>query len=181
MPTRRQERVNRQLVEVVAEALRDLRDERIGFVTITEAEVTPDMRQAKIYCSVFGDDADRHASMAAIHRNHRDLQHAVGRSLRMKNTPRLYFVLDERVARSDEIQQLIRAARATDGHLDAHGEESADDSPDAAEPGEAADTTKASGVSGSSSAAGVSGVSDATDPGSGDTPADTGEAPADAE
>ncbi len=118
MPTRRQERINHRLVQEVSDALRKVKDPRIGFLTVTEAEISPDLRNARIFISVYGDEDRQQEGLKAITHAGGFIRHELGGSLQMKVTPRLQFVLDQRIQRADEMNQLIDSARATDPHHD---------------------------------------------------------------
>ena len=114
MPTRRQQRVNGRIVEEVSAAIRGLKDPRIGFVTVTGAEVSPDLRHAKVFVSVLGDDAVRDETLAALKHSAGHIHHQIGDALNMKYTPHLEFCYDESIARADAMSRLIQAARASD-------------------------------------------------------------------
>jgi ribosome-binding factor A len=101
-------RVNEAVREVVSARLAEgLRDPRIGFVTVTSVDTTPDLRQARVYVSVLGDDDERAATMAGLESAHGVLQLAVARELRMKHTPTLQFVFDESIERGMRISELL--------------------------------------------------------------------------
>jgi len=92
----------------------DLADPRIRFVTVTRAEVTPDLRNAKVFVSVLGSEADQRMTMRALERAARIVQHACGDALEIRRTPEIHFRLDVSVARGAHISALIREARSTD-------------------------------------------------------------------
>jgi ribosome-binding factor A len=101
-------RVNEAVREVVSARLAEgLRDPRIGFVTVTSVDTTPDLRQARVYVSVLGDDEERAATMAGLASAHGVLQQSVARELRMKHTPTLQFVFDESIERGMRISELL--------------------------------------------------------------------------
>jgi ribosome-binding factor A len=104
----RMRRVNEAVREVVSARLaKGLRDPRVGFVTVTSVDTSPDLRQARVYVSVLGDDEQRAATMAGLESAHGVLQQAVGTQLRMKNTPALQFVFDESIDRGMRISELL--------------------------------------------------------------------------
>jgi ribosome-binding factor A len=104
-------RVNEAVREVVSARLAEgLRDPRIGFVTVTSVDTTPDLRQARVYVSVLGDDEERAATMAGLESAHGVLQLSVARELRMKHTPTLQFVFDESIERGMRISELLDEA-----------------------------------------------------------------------
>ena len=101
-------RVNEAVREVVsARLLEGLRDPRIGFVTVTSVETSPDLRQAKVYVSVLGSDDERAETLAGLESAHGLLQAAVATELRMKHTPTLQFVFDESIDRGMRISELL--------------------------------------------------------------------------
>ena len=104
----RMRRVNEAVREVVSARLAEgLRDPRIGFVTVTSVDTSPDLRQARVYVSVLGDEEQRAATMAGLESAHGVLQLAVARELRMKHTPTLEFLFDESIQRGMRITELL--------------------------------------------------------------------------
>jgi ribosome-binding factor A len=104
----RMRRVNEAVREVVSARLAEgLRDPRIGFVTVTSVETSPDLRHARVYVSVLGDAEQREATMAGLDSAHGVLQLAVARELRMKHTPTLEFLFDESIGRGMRITELL--------------------------------------------------------------------------
>jgi ribosome-binding factor A len=104
----RMRRVNEAVREVVSARLAEgLRDPRIGFVTVTSVETSPDLRHARVYVSVLGDAEQRDATMAGLESAHGVLQLAVARELRMKHTPTLEFLFDESIGRGMRITELL--------------------------------------------------------------------------
>ena len=104
----RMRRVNEAVREVVSARLAEgLRDPRIGFVTVTSVDTSPDLRQARVYVSVLGSGDERAATMDGLASAHGLLQQAVARELRMKHTPTLQFVFDESIHRGMRISELL--------------------------------------------------------------------------
>jgi len=104
----RMRRVNEAVREVVSVRIAEgLRDPRIGFVTVTSVDTSPDLRQARVYVSVLGNPEEREATMAGLESAHGVLQQAVGRELRLKHTPTLQFVFDESIERGMRISELL--------------------------------------------------------------------------
>jgi ribosome-binding factor A len=104
----RMRRVNEAVREVVSARLAEgLRDPRIGFVTVTSVDTSPDLRQARVYVSVLGGDEERAATLEGLESAHGVLQQAVARELRMKHTPALHFVFDESIDRGMRITELL--------------------------------------------------------------------------
>lgn len=108
MPSARLRRVNEAVREVVGEHIAgDLKDPRIGFVTVTAVETSPDLSRARVFVSVMGTAAEREATLAALEASHGYLQAHVGEELRMKRTPRLEFVHDDSIERGMRVSELI--------------------------------------------------------------------------
>src|SRR5213596_632112 len=105
--TGRMRRVNESLKEVLSEGIGELKDPRIGFVTITGVEASPDLRQARVFVSVLGSERKREASLAGLTAAHGVLQARIARELRMKWTPQLAFEYDPSVERGVRMTQLI--------------------------------------------------------------------------
>src|SRR6476620_5955759 len=105
--TDRMRRVNEAVREVVSEGLGDLKDPRIGFVTITGVETSPDLRHARVYVSVVGVARKRAQTIDGLQAAHSLLQAQLARELRMKRTPQLAFEYDPSVERGVRMTKLI--------------------------------------------------------------------------
>jgi ribosome-binding factor A len=92
---------------VVSDGLPSLKDPRIGFVTVTGVEASPDLRHATVYVSVLGSERGREATLAGLASSHGVLQRAVNRELRLKRTPQLVFEYDPTVERGVRLSRLI--------------------------------------------------------------------------
>jgi ribosome-binding factor A len=100
-------RVDESLREVIAAEVARLKDPGVGFVTITGVSTSPDLRAARVYYSVLGDEADRASTQAALDRAAPRVQGVVGSEVRMKYNPRLQFVYDESIERGMRLEQLL--------------------------------------------------------------------------
>jgi ribosome-binding factor A len=100
-------RVNAAVREVLAEAVGDLRDPRIGFVTVTDVETSPDLRHAVVYVSVLGSERRREKTLAGLEAAHGVLQARIAQELRLKRTPQLAFEYDPSVERGVRMSHLI--------------------------------------------------------------------------
>ena len=100
-------RVNEALKEVLSEGIGNLKDPRIGFVTVTGVETSPDLRDARVFVSVLGSERKREQSLAGLTAAHGVLQSRVARELRIKRTPQLTFEYDPSVERGMRMSQLI--------------------------------------------------------------------------
>jgi ribosome-binding factor A len=103
----RMRRVNEAVKEVVSEGLGELKDPRIGFVTVTGVETSPDLRHARVFVSVLGSEAKRRKTLAGLEAAHGVLQARLARELRLKRTPQLAFEYDPTVERGVRMTQLI--------------------------------------------------------------------------
>ena len=104
----RMRRVNEAVREVLSARLAEgLKDPRIGFVTVTAVETSPDLRHARVFVSVLGDADDRDRTLAGLASSHGLLQAEIARELRMKRTPTLDFVYDESIDRGMRITELL--------------------------------------------------------------------------
>ena len=100
---------------LVAEALeKAVKDPDLGFVTITEVKVTPDLQHAQIFYTVFGSDEDRVRSNEIIKRNTGRIRGEVGHNLSIRLTPTLEFIADELPENAAHMNDLLAAARARD-------------------------------------------------------------------
>ena len=100
-------RVNESVREVLSEHVGRLKDPRIGFVTVTAVETSPDLRHARVFVSVLGAARKREQTLAGLEAAHAVLQSALARELRMKRTPQLAFEYDPSVERGVRMTKLI--------------------------------------------------------------------------
>jgi len=100
-------RVDEAVKEVLSEGIGELKDPRIGFVTVTGVRTSPDLRHAKVFVSVLGSERKREQSLARLAAAHGVLQARVARELRLKRTPQLAFEYDPSVERGVRMTQLI--------------------------------------------------------------------------
>ena len=100
-------RVNEAVRQVLSEALPELKDPRIGFVTVTGVETSPDLRQARVFVSVLGSARKRKQSLEGLGAAHGVLQSRLARELRMKRTPTLAFEYDPTVEEGVRMSKLI--------------------------------------------------------------------------
>src|SRR5436853_7374115 len=108
MAPERMRRVDQALRAVLSDAIsKDLKDPRIGFVTVTGVKTSPDLRHARVYVSVLGDEPTRAATLDGLRSAHGFLQGVIASELTLKRTPSLAFEYDDTVARADRISRLI--------------------------------------------------------------------------
>jgi ribosome-binding factor A len=109
MPKDRMRRVNEAVREVLSEAIAtELKDPRVGFVTVTAVDTSPDLRHARVFVSVLGEEKQREDSLAGLSSSHGYLQSRVASRLRLKHTPTLDFEYDPSAERVMRISALLR-------------------------------------------------------------------------
>jgi ribosome-binding factor A len=113
MQGKRLDRVNQLIKEEISTLLqRELKDPRLGFVTVTEVEVSKDLRQAKVFVSVLGDDAKWKSSMAALESARGFVRNWLRQHLELRVTPELDFRPDHSLEHAARIQSLLKQVRA---------------------------------------------------------------------
>jgi len=106
-------RVDEAMRQVLGEAIsKELKDPRVGFVTVTDVKTSPDLRHARVYVSVLGDPAEREATLDGLRSAHGFLQGRVAGELHLKRTPELRFELDETAERAARLERLIEETGA---------------------------------------------------------------------
>ena len=103
----RMRKVNELVREVVADAVTDLKDPRIGFLTITGAETSPDLRHAVVYYSVLGSDEEKADTAIALDSARARIQGVLGRETRMRYTPVLDFKVDPSIDEGLRITRIL--------------------------------------------------------------------------
>ena len=108
MGSDRLRRVNEAVRQVLSDAVtQDLKDPRIGFVTVTAVRTSPDLRHARVFVSVLGEQAERQATLDGLRSAHGFLQRRVAAELRLKHTPTLAFEYDDTTDRAMRVSELI--------------------------------------------------------------------------
>ena len=116
MPDGRMRRVDEAVRAVLSDAIaKDLQDPRIGFVTVTAVKTSPDLRHARVYVSVLGDQQARSDTLDGLRSARGFLQGRVAAELSLKNTPTITFEYDESIDRGMRISQLIDQGPDPDG------------------------------------------------------------------
>jgi ribosome-binding factor A len=110
----RMRRVNEAVREVISESVGELKDPRVGFVTVTGVETSPDLRHATVFVSVLGTERKRDKTLAGLTAAHGVLQARLASELRLKRTPQLTFEYDPTVERGVRMTQLIDELAPTD-------------------------------------------------------------------
>jgi ribosome-binding factor A len=107
--TRRSDRVAEEIREETARVIgSQLKDPRIGFVTVTRVSLTPDLRFARVHVSVLGDEAQRGRSMKGLKQAAGFVRRELGKRLRMRYTPELQFDYDHGLDASERVAELLR-------------------------------------------------------------------------
>ena len=105
----RMRRVDEAIRQVIGDALAgEVKDPRVGFVTVTDVTTSADLSHARVYVSVLGDDAQREQSLAGLRSAHGFLQQQIARELALKRTPTLEFSYDDTTDRALRLEQLLR-------------------------------------------------------------------------
>lgn len=111
--TMRQEKIQEQLVHEISEMIqRELKDPRLGFITLTGAEISRDLRHAKVFVSVMGDDEAKKQSLKALNNASGMLRGEFARRAHLRVAPELDFVADEGIARGQRIFELLHSVEA---------------------------------------------------------------------
>jgi ribosome-binding factor A len=146
----RTRKLGERIAQIVAEMLeRRIKDPRLGFVTVTEARVTGDLREATVFYTVYGSDADQAGTAAALASATGLIRSEVGRQTGIKHTPSISFQLDKVPDTARNIEDLVARAREADaavaasregaepaGDPDPYRTPGADEDPDEADPDE---------------------------------------------
>jgi ribosome-binding factor A len=112
-------RVDEAIREVIGDALSgELKDPRVGFVTVTDVRTSADLRHARVYVSVLGESSRREATLEGLASAHGYLQQLLARELHLKRTPTLTFSYDDTSERAMRLDALIDAELAREGKLD---------------------------------------------------------------
>ena len=107
MAQERMRRVDEAVRAVLSDAIVGLKDPRVGFVTVTAVNTSPDLHHSRVYVSVLGDERVREESLAGLRSAHGFLQGRVAAELSLKHTPTITFEYDESIDRGMRISRLI--------------------------------------------------------------------------
>jgi len=107
------EQMKKELGDIIT---RKIKDPRVGFVTITDVEVTGDLQQAKIYISVLGNEEERQDTLVGLAKAKGFIRSEIGKRIRLRKTPELSFEMDETIEQGNRIETLLRQLNdKTDG------------------------------------------------------------------
>jgi len=120
----RSDRLAHELKNEVSNLIaRELRDPRLGFATVTEAKVSPDLSHARIYVSVLGSTEEQRTTLAALNRASGFLRRALGTRLKLRKSPQLTFTLDQTIERGARMSQIIAQVTGADSAAEAPAED----------------------------------------------------------
>jgi ribosome-binding factor A len=112
-PYKRSERLGELiLTEISALLRRDIKDPRIGFVTVTRVELSDDLRHAKVFVSCLGAEADKERMLQGLASATGYIRRHLGRALHLRYTPEIVFLVDESLAYGAKIAQILRQLQA---------------------------------------------------------------------
>jgi ribosome-binding factor A len=120
----RMKRVNEACKEALSEILHErMKDPRIGFVTVTRVEVSPDLKQAKVWLSVLGEEEEVRETMLALEKAQGFLRKELGKRVRLRYTPAVRIFLDRGAEVSERVQSILHGLHEEEGTEDPGGEE----------------------------------------------------------
>jgi ribosome-binding factor A len=125
---RRTDRLNEQLRQEVSLLIRsEVRDPRVGLVTITEVETSPELDHARVYITALGDEEEKAAALAGLQSAAAFIRGQLGRRLHLRRIPELHFEIDRKLENALRIESLLRealpdGARGDDGDGEGEGE-----------------------------------------------------------
>ncbi|WP_096154597.1 MULTISPECIES: 30S ribosome-binding factor RbfA [Bacillus] len=103
--TRVGEQMKKELSDIIG---RKIKDPRVGFVTVTDVEVTGDLQQAKVFISVLGDEEKRQDTLMGLAKAKGFIRSEIGKRIRLRKTPELFFEFDESVDYGNRIENLLQ-------------------------------------------------------------------------
>jgi ribosome-binding factor A len=120
----RSDRLAHELKNEVSNLIaRELRDPRLGFATVTEAKVSPDLSHARIYVSVLGSTEEQRTTLAALNRASGFLRRALGTRLKLRKSPQITFTLDQTIERGARMTRIIAQVAREDSTAEAPAED----------------------------------------------------------
>jgi ribosome-binding factor A len=113
--SRRTERLGEEFREEIARMIgAQLKDPRIGFVTVTRVEIGTDLRNARVFVGVLGSEADREKTLTGLRQAAGFMRRSLGQKMRLRHTPELTFTYDEGLEAHDRIARLLSEVRTAD-------------------------------------------------------------------
>jgi ribosome-binding factor A len=115
MTSHRANRVAEEIKKEITQMLRDeIKDPRIGFITVTGVEVTPDIRYAKVFVSVYGDADAREQSLEALEKAKGFVRSEIGKRIRLRYAPEVSFKFDSSIEYGARIMKLLDEVKDTE-------------------------------------------------------------------
>jgi len=140
-PISRTIRVGEQIRNDIAELLTfHVRDPGIGFITITQVKVTPDLQQARVYYTTLGDEKARRETQRGLERARPMMRRCLAQRMRLKRVPELQFFFDEAIERQDRIERILLELQSERAERDAAADSGAPPSPEGPRDSEGAPT-----------------------------------------
>ncbi|TMW73250.1 30S ribosome-binding factor RbfA [Alteribacter natronophilus] len=99
------EQIKKELTDIIQ---REIKDPRVGFVTVTAVDVTGDLQQATAFITVYGDDTQRSETLEGLSKATGFIRSEIGKRIQIRKTPELYFKFDESIERGNRIEELLR-------------------------------------------------------------------------
>ncbi|SDE98339.1 ribosome-binding factor A [Paenibacillus sp. cl6col] len=110
-------RVGEQMKKELSQLIQtEIKDPRIGFITVTGVDVTNDLSQAKVYLSVMGNEEQKDQSMKALEKASGFLRSEIGKRIRLRHTPELLFKIDSSIEYGSHIEKLLGEIRGRDNN-----------------------------------------------------------------
>ena len=124
MMSHRANRVGEQMKKELGDIIsRKIKDPRIGFVTVTDVEVTGDLQQAKVFISVLGDEEQRENTLKGLAKAKGFIRTEIGQRIRLRKTPEITFEFDESVDYGNRIENLLHQLHSDDKPMEKNEEE----------------------------------------------------------
>lgn len=98
------EQMKKEVSDIIAHKIKD---PRVGFVTVTDVEVTGDLQQATVFISVLGDEEQKEASLVGLEKAKGFIRSEIGKRIRLRKTPELFFEFDESIQYGNRIDELL--------------------------------------------------------------------------
>ena len=135
----RVEKIREAIKQEASDIIRNMKDPRIGFVTVTDAEVSRDLRHVKIYVSVLGDEESKRSSLEGLERATGYIRTEIGQRVRLRYTPEIVFRWDGSLERGARIDQILQELKAEEKGSDTDAKDDGEDeNPSSSSPSEGA-------------------------------------------
>lgn len=99
------EQMKKELGDIIG---RKIKDPRVGFVTVTDVEVTGDLQQAKVYITVLGEGNQKQDTLIGLAKAKGFIRSEIGKRIRLRKTPELFFELDETIEKGNRIEHILK-------------------------------------------------------------------------